>query len=446
MLLRFILLVAILLISFLGYVAYLNHDTSVTLFLVKGRPLPASLPAVIMASFASGAFVVFMVGLVRDMVEGWKGLRKGKRVKKEESLQAEIATGLNLLAKGDPQGSRIHLSNALERDPENIELYARLSDTYAAEEMLEKAVGTLEKAGVMDPENEEILFKKARLYKQMGNPAMAVGALERILAADPSNLTAWRNLREIFLDGKDWKRLMEVQKRIVSHTKNGVDLPRERRLQTGLKYEYALSLTQGEDGKGLERAARLCKEIIKACRGFQPAYLLLGEIYQKQGRWVDAGRVLGRGFRITGGAVFLLHLEDLYLKRNDSKTLLKIYRRILENNPGRAIISLLYSRLCLKLNMLDEAMDELVEMGKRQESDPSFQGLMAEVYAQKGQAEAAVQEYRRVLELTGCLVPGFVCESCGRESRQWMGRCPSCNQWGTYRLHGEEDVARPGEA
>ena len=27
----------------------------------------------------------------------------------------------------------------------------------------------------------------------------------------------------------------------------------------------------------------------------------------------------------------------------------------------------------------------------------------------------------------------YVCENCGQESAKWIGKCPSCNQWNTFR-------------
>ena len=27
----------------------------------------------------------------------------------------------------------------------------------------------------------------------------------------------------------------------------------------------------------------------------------------------------------------------------------------------------------------------------------------------------------------------FVCENCGQESAKWIGKCPSCGQWNTFK-------------
>ncbi|MDY4951218.1 MAG: DNA repair protein RadA, partial [Prevotella sp.] len=27
----------------------------------------------------------------------------------------------------------------------------------------------------------------------------------------------------------------------------------------------------------------------------------------------------------------------------------------------------------------------------------------------------------------------YVCSNCGQESQKWMGRCPNCGQWNTFK-------------
>jgi lipopolysaccharide biosynthesis regulator YciM len=439
-LLRVLLLIVIILFSLLGYITYLNHEIHVTFLLIPGKPFTAALPAVVVTSFAAGALIIFLAGLIRDVVEGWKGLKKGRKAKKEEALQAEIAKGLSFLFQGNVEQARIHLTNALRRDPDNLDIYAKLSDMHAGRGELKEAVDLLERGWAIDPQNEEILLKKAKLYDQMGNLAMATTTLEKILAMDPKNLPALMALRDVYVQQKNWKEALSVQKSIVSNTKGEThDASREKSLYLGLRYEYAQSLVETGDEGSLEKALTLCKDIIRSQKEFQPAYILLGDIYQKQKRWVEAGKILGRGFRVSRGVIFLLRLEDLYLKRNDRKTLLKIYRRTLENNPDNSIIPLFYSRLCLRLNMLDEAMDELVEMKNRRKDMAALHGLMAEIFAQKGQFEPAAQEYKSACELADSLRLPFVCQSCHRESTEWIARCPSCHQWNTHVLVGEEN-------
>jgi tetratricopeptide (TPR) repeat protein len=443
-LLRILLLFVILLFSLLGYVTFLNHEIQVTLFLVQGKPVTTSLPAVIIISFASGALIIFIAALIRDLVEGWRELRGERKGKKGEALQAEIAKGLGFLFRGNVDRGRIHLANALKRDPENLAIYAKLSDIYANQGNLTEAIEILKRAEVIDSKNQEILLKRARFSKEMGNTEMAVDSLEKVVATNPNNRSALIDLRDAFLQQKKWKKALETQRNLLRIGKSDdANVSREKRLHRRLKYEYARALTLEGNEESLEKALRLCKEIIKQEKGFQPAYVLLGDIYEKQKRWVEAGRTFGRGFHVSRRAVFLLRLEDLYLKRDDSKTILKIYRRALENDPNNTVIPLLYSRLCLKLEMLEEAMDEAVEMQRRGQDTPALHGIMAEIFTHRGQLDAAVREYKKASKHAGFLKFAFVCRSCQKESTDWLGHCPACSQWNTYVLKGENTSNQP---
>ncbi len=444
--LRILLFVVIVLFSLLGYITYLNHETSTTLFLIQGKPLTTSLPAVIIVSFAAGALIVFVAGLIRDLFEGLKEFRRERRARRREALHVEIAKGLDFLTRGEVEKSRIHLTSALKRDPKNQDIYGRLSDIHASQGDLKEAVKVLERALAINSRNVEILLKKARLHDNLGNMAMAIEALERALIVSPNNQTALTELRDLYLRQKNWKEALSYQEKIMKILRSEMEDSEENSLYLGLKYEYARSLARDGNEESLDRALRLSKEIIKQEKRFQPAYILMGEIYQNQKQWAEAGRILGKGFRVSRSVIFLRHLEDLYLKRDDPKTLLKIYRRTLESNPENLVIPFFYSQLCLKLNMLDEAMDELVEVQRRGKEIPAIHGLIAEVFVQKGQPEEAVREYKKIVELTDSLRLAFFCESCGRESTDWSARCPACKRWNTYFQEGEEASSRDMEA
>ncbi|NIQ38685.1 MAG: tetratricopeptide repeat protein [Proteobacteria bacterium] len=437
MALRVLLFIIILLFSLLGYVTYLNHEISTTFFLAQGKPLKTSLPAVIIVSFVSGALIVFIASLIRDLLEGWRELKREKKAKRKENLQLEIAKGLNSLSKGEVEKGKSTLTNALKADPKNFDIYMKLSDIHASQGELEEAIDVLEKALVIDSGNVEILLKKARIYDQMNKFPTAVDLFEKTLITDPHNQAALTGLRDLHLKLQNWKDALKVQEKILKDAVTQADESRETDLYLGMKYEYAQSLRLDGTEDSLEKAHKLCKDIIKQDREFLPAYILLGDLYQLQKRWAEAGKILGKGFRISRSVVFLLRLEDLYMKRDDPKTLIKIYRRTLQANPENDTISFFYSRLCLRLRMLDEAMDELVEIKKRGKDFSALHGLMAEVLTQKGHLNEALQEYKRSTELSGSLQLHFHCRFCNTVSGEWAARCPSCQRWNTYLKIGE---------
>jgi predicted Zn-dependent protease len=90
------------------------------------------------------------------------------------------------------------------------------------------------------------------------------------------------------------------------------------------------------------------------------------------GKWKDAGNVWGKGFKRFQSVVFLIRLEDLYLGRGDPNTLIRIYQRTLKMYPDNDVIAFFYAKLCLRLEMLDEALEELDSISLKRKDFPAL--------------------------------------------------------------------------
>ncbi len=172
------------------------------------------------------------------------------------------------------------------------------------------------------------------------------------------------------------------------------------------------------------------KDIISEDKRFIPAYILLAEIYKKTKKLNEAGRVYGRGYSKTGHIIFLSKMEDLYIARGDPGVILKIYRRILDISPKNNLIEFLYARLCLRLEMIDEAIDMLNTL---EAEGVDFKGLhkaMAEAYVHRGQMDKAVEEFRHAFPAEHVYIP-FRCDNCRAKKVEWGDFCDNCFSWNT---------------
>jgi len=165
---------------------------------------------------------------------------------------------------------------------------------------------------------------------------------------------------------------------------------------------------------------------------------LLGDIYLRMGRWASAGKVWGKSFTRFKSIVFILRLEELYLGREDPSTLLRIYQRALKHDPENWVLAFFYAKLCLRLEMLDEALEEINEISLRVKEFPALHRLLAEIYLHKKDFGRAAQEFERTFELSGTSYLSFFCTTCERESKEWIAYCPQCHQWSTYMIKEAE--------
>jgi lipopolysaccharide biosynthesis regulator YciM len=156
------------------------------------------------------------------------------------------------------------------------------------------------------------------------------------------------------------------------------------------------------------------------------------------GKWASAGKVWGKSFSRFKSIVFILRLEDLYLGRGDPSTLLRIYERVLRHGSDNWVVAFFYAKLCLRLEMLDEALEVINEISLKVKDFPALHRLLAEIYLHKKDFGRAAQEFEKTFELSGTSYLPFSCSVCKRESIEWVAYCPQCHQWSTYNLQEEE--------
>jgi lipopolysaccharide biosynthesis regulator YciM len=436
MLIRLLLIIILIVISLFCWLSLLNPvDVEFHFF---GEVIPTDLSTLMISSFVLGAMLVFISTLTRDAKRAIEGYQKSRQKKKGESLKEDLNRGMDDFLRGNLAKAKAHFVEVLKRDPSQIDLYFRLSEIALKEGNEEEALHWLERARLIDMRNVDILLREAELYQRMKRFDEAIRTLNRAIGMDDTNLKALRSLREIYLDSRRWEEAIRAQKSILKFIKGKQAEEEETLFYLGLKYERARDLLNQGGEESLESALKEAKEILRERKTFQPGFVLLGDIYLRMGRWASAGKVWGKSFTRFKSVIFILRLEELYLSREDPSTLLRIYQRALAKNPEDWVIGFFYAKLCLRLEMLDEALEEIDEISLRQKDFPALHRLLAEIYLHKKDFGRAAQEFEKTFELSRTSYLPFRCTTCERESREWIAYCPQCRQWSTYTIKEDE--------
>ncbi|HYA91338.1 MAG TPA: tetratricopeptide repeat protein [Thermodesulfobacteriota bacterium] len=405
-----------------------------------GKIISTNLSTLMISSFVLGAMLVFIGTLARDAKRAIEDYLKSRQRRKGESLKEELNKGMDVFLRGDLAKAKAHFIEVLKRDPMQIDLYLRLSEIALQEGHDQDALHWLGRAELIDMRNIDILIRQAGVYQRMKRFDEAIRALNRAIGLDEASLKGQKSLRQIYLDSRRWEEAIRIQRSILKFTRGKQAEEEETLFYLGLKYERAKDLLSRGGEQNLENALKEVKEIVGERKTFQPGFVLLGDIYLRMGRWASAGKVWGKSFTRFKSIVFILRLEELYLDREDPSTLLRIYQRVLERDPENWVLAFFYAKLCLRLEMLDEALEEINEISFRVKDFPALHRLLAEIYLHKKDFGRAAQEFERTFELSGTSHLSFFCTTCERESKEWIAYCPQCHQWSTYTIKGAEEA------
>jgi lipopolysaccharide biosynthesis regulator YciM len=428
-----------LLLSFLfiviGFFLWLSYENPMAVdFHFFGKTFETDLSILMISSFVLGAMLVFIGTLARDAKRAIEELLKTRQKRKEETLKEELNKGMDVFLRGDLAKAKTHFVEVLKKDPAQIDLYLRLSEIALQEGNDQDALHWLGRAELIDMKNIDILLRQAEVYQRMKRLDEATRTLSRAIGLDESNIKALKRLRQIYLDSRRWVEAIRIQRSILKSTKGKRAEEDETVFYLGLKYERARDLLGHGGEKNLEEALKEAKEMIRERKTFQPGFVLLGDIYLQLGKWTAAGNVWGKSFTRFKSIVFLLRLEELYLSREDPSTLLRIYQRAFKHDPEDWVLAFFYAKLCFRLEMLDEALEEINEISVRVKDFPALHRLLAEIYLHKKDFGRAAQEFEKTFDLSGTSYLSFFCTTCERESKEWIAYCPQCHQWSTYSI------------
>jgi lipopolysaccharide biosynthesis regulator YciM len=423
----------------IGFFLWLSYQNPMDVeFHFFGETYETELSILMISSFLFGAMLVFLGTLTRDARQAIKVYLNSRQKRQEESLKEELNEGMDVFLRGDLKKAKTHFIEVLKRDPTQIDLYFRLSEIVLREGHDQDALHWLGRAELIDMKNIDVLLRQAEVYQRMKRFDEAIRVLNRAIGLDETNLQAQKSLRQIYLDSRRWEEAIRIQRSILKFTKGKQAEEEEILFYLGLKYESARDLLSRGGEQNLENALKEAKEIIRERKTFQPGFVLLGDIYLQMGKWTAAGNVWGKSFTRFKSVVFILRLEDLYLIREDPSTLLRIYQRVLSRDPENWVLAFFYAKLCLRLEMLDEALEETNEISVRVKDFPALHRLLAEIYLHKKDFGRAAQEFEKTFELSGTSYLSFFCTACERESKEWIAYCPQCHQWSTYTIKEAE--------
>jgi len=363
----------------------------------------------------------------------WKG---GRQQKKAEEISSIYRSGVGRLLSGDLKKARTLLKKALDRDPRRVDSHLALASVALQEGNTQEGIDLLQKARELDPKGIEVLFKLATTFEEADRLEEAMTIYKELLSSDADNRKAMRALRDIHMDLGGWQDALDLQKKIIK-VSSGPKADTEKTILLQLRYEVARqNLENGERDQAIET----CRDIIKKDANFTPARVTLGDAYRQAGRDEEAVKIYQDGYKALKKSVFLARLEDHYLHAEDPAALLAFYRSQMQADAEDLLLKLYLGRLCLRLEMVDEAMQHLTDLETSNIEFTKLHLLLAEAQRRRNHIEEAVSEYQKALGIDHHLRLGFICEACNAKFSEWHSRCPECKTWDSLVLPERKQI------
>lgn len=409
------------------YLSILNPQL-VDIHLGTDTSLSMGLPQILLFSFMSGMLLMALGSLLREGRRAFRNWRESRQIKGIQRSDELYHRGVEHFIKGNYIKAAELFSGALDKYPANIKPYLRLSEIHALKGNYSEAIKVLNKGRQFDGDNLEILFKLSENSFIQGDLSGAEEVLEKILSLDQEDREALRRLRNIYEKGKRWEDAYRIEKTITSLSKGTADYSSERKTKGRVKYCYAMELSKKGDG---DKALRKLRDVLKLDPEFVPAHMSIGDIFLGRAERDNAREAWEEGYKKLGNAAFLLRIEDMYLKEEEPETLVNFYIRLVTERPDDLTARLFFGKLCLRLEMVEEAREQLSFIESHGKATPYLHHLLGEMHMRRQRFADAAEEFKKAAGVGRTLLIPFVCSSCHEEFSRYSPQCPSCQKWNT---------------
>ncbi len=432
------LLFVVILVAF-SYISVLNGQ-HIQFFYSATRQVEVTVSELAILAFSLGAAMVILGTMVKDVTLASKNWKEKREKQRKDAARARVAKAAGLYQRGMQDDAAAELQKSLSVNPDDREALELLANVEIERGNLLEAVKALTRVKQIDPSDITVYLRLAGLYREMNDLDSALSLLQRIEASEGENLRAWEGIRDIHIRRREMIPAYAMQKKILK-LKGKTASAGDKALFDSLRYEKAVR--RMEEGF-TDDAERRLRELIKDQPFFTAAYLALSEHLRGRGSLEEATEILLSGYRATRNAAFLIRLEDLGVETENPEATIAVCLDLLREFPSSFDLNLFLGKFYLRLEMNDEALEQLLKAEMLDPECESVNVLLAEALRRRGRYESACQHYQRAIGYRRRYLIPFRCTGCGQTTIKWTARCSSCGIWNGYAIfHGHREHAVP---
>ena len=411
----------------LGYLDWLNPGT-IQVRLSSSRTFELSLIQFGLASFVLGGLVVLGMGGIREFRRLIRSWREARRQRAEQRVREWLTLAINAEASGKRKEAIGWFEKILSIDPNHRIALIRLGALQRAQGAFQEALRLHRKAKSLGDRDMEAVLALVDDLEAVRRHDEAAIVLREALSHDKENRAAVIRLRDLYVGLHQWEEAHALQERYLKEMAGDQD-PQERARLLGIKYE-AGQQAMLQDSPDVAR--RYFRSAIKLDRNFVPAYVGLGRLQITEGKPDQAVELWRKAYWTTSSLILLHRLEDLLLDMGDPAGIIDLYRQAMARDPGNPVLQFYLGKLYYRLEMIDEALELLSTIDTSNVRFPDLHKVLGNLYLRRGDRAAAVEEFKRALDLKKRVLVPYFCPHCDYHTNEWSGRCPRCEQWNSF--------------
>jgi lipopolysaccharide biosynthesis regulator YciM len=387
--------------------------------------------ALVLVCVAVGILSTSVIVLIRGTKRSLENWHVQRQHKKEAKVRESYAKGQDAFCASRFVEASEFFDRVLESEPQHVYALLRQGDIALQDKDYVKARNFYFRAKEAKPRGIEVLLSIADLYEIQEKWQDALKALDDVLEIDSENIKVLHKKRSIFESTGRLEEIIDIQHKLLKGKLTPEEEKDEHARLNGYKYELGKHNIETD---ALDKGIKALKAVIKADKEFIAAYIALAEGYLKEEKHKDAVAIFKKGYEETSSMVFLVRMEDFFIKKGEPGSIIDLYQKAIQNDRKDIRLQFFLAKLYYRLEMIDDASNTINAMDTSSFDHPGLHILLGNIHERRSQYEEANDEFKKALRAGKPLVVPFCCSHCSFSTRDWTGRCPECRSWNTFVL------------
>lgn len=332
------------------------------------------------------------------------------------------------LLADDLDEARARLKEVIRADTDDAGAYLKLARILRRQGELERAVAV--RRSLMARDIKDRAFRRELLSGLVED----LIALERYPEAQPigdelrridrQHPVLWRLEMHQALERQDWDaalRALDMLRRL-----GAMPQPQE-----GARLRAWVARARAGAGD-LREARKVLEEAIRHDPDYTPAWLLLGDLWVREGEHARAVEVWTRLLkRQPAASLFLVdRLEKAYFELGHFGDLERLYEGFLASNGGHTgPLRLALARIALRKGDPDRGLALIDDLLQQEPSNRAARSWRMFLLEETGRSDELRQALREAAVVAIARPEGPACARCGKSVDAVAVRCPGCNAW-----------------